>query len=410
MFAKIVKDFDFYRKIPKDLTETSTHSTILSVCASLFMLVLFIVELWAFLTYRVSTNIVIDPNTDSMLRINFNITVLDMPCDYATIDVVDVLGTRHDNVTLNINKWQVDENGIRRGYQGRNPEQQDIMHEANLDLAQLQANGIHAVPLDTRNFDLWLSHHEYTFVDFFAPWCHWCQRLQPVWEAFAERVETDHIPVSIVTVDCVDHPDLCLKYKIQAFPTMRMFKHGKPQSPDYHADRTVDAFVEFVNSRLALDEQLHMMSAEEREAHEKREEDSKSDHPGCMLSGFLLVNRVPGNFHIQMRSALHNINPAGANLSHVVNHLSFGPTLPRTALNAISIIPQDIFTIDSTQPMNDKMYTNLALHQAFHHYIKVNQIMEALLKFFIFLILFLFLRLFLLRLKLDVNILKPTLC
>jgi hypothetical protein len=111
MFARL-KNFDLYRKIPKDLTESSTHSTILSLCAAIFMLLLFIAELWAFLSYHIESNIILDPNTDSQLRINFNITVFDIPCEYTSIDVVDVLGTRNDNVTLNINKWAVDKEGI----------------------------------------------------------------------------------------------------------------------------------------------------------------------------------------------------------------------------------------------------------------------------------------------------------
>ena len=163
MLAKF-KDFDFYRKIPKDLTESSTHGTVLSVCASVFMLVLFVAELWAFLSMQVNTDIVIDPNTDTQLRINFNITVLDMPCEYAAIDVVDVLGTRTQNISLNINKWQVDENGIRRNYEGRNLEQKDLAHDSHHDLTLLHMNGIHAVPVDERSFPVWLDKHEYVFA------------------------------------------------------------------------------------------------------------------------------------------------------------------------------------------------------------------------------------------------------
>lgn len=169
MLAKL-KDFDFYRKIPKDLTESSTHGTVLSICAAVFMLVLFIAELWAFLSLHVYTNIVIDPNTDSLLRVNFNITVLDMPCEYATIDIVDVLGTRTDNVTKNINKWQVDASGVRQNYEGRNPEQKDLLHDSHHDLRQLHANGVHAVPMDQGSFDSWVDGHEYTMANFYAPW------------------------------------------------------------------------------------------------------------------------------------------------------------------------------------------------------------------------------------------------
>jgi thiol-disulfide isomerase/thioredoxin len=220
------KDFDLYRKIPKDLTESSSVSAILSLFAALFMLALFVAELWAFLTIHYQTNIIIDPNTDSLLRVNFNITLVDMPCEYASIDVVDALGTRNDNVTVNINKWQVDARGVRRNYEGRNVAQADILHDVHHDLGLLQANGVHATPVDGPSFDGWLSHHEYTFVNFYAPWCVWCQRLHPVWEAFAERAIVDNIPVSVVQVDCVENRDLCMDQKIQAFPMLRVFKHG----------------------------------------------------------------------------------------------------------------------------------------------------------------------------------------
>ena len=89
------------------------------------------------------------------------------------------------------------------------------------------------------------------------------------------------------------------------------------------------------------------------------------------MSGFLLVNRVPGNFHIEARSKHHNLNPPMANVSHVVNHLSFGPALSRNALRRVQEVPKEYFDLHSTNPMNDNVYKNERLHTAFHHYIKV---------------------------------------
>ncbi len=80
---------------------------------------------------------------------------------------------------------------------------------------------------------------------------------------------------------------------------------------------------------------------------------------------------MPGNFHIEMRSKHHNINPTGANLSHIVNSLSFGSVLPKNVVNRLSAVPKDYFNMDSTQPMNGNLYRNEKLHQVFHHYIKV---------------------------------------
>lgn len=365
------KDFDFYRKIPKDLTETTTHGTVLSICASLFMLVLFIAELWAFLSVNVTTTILIDPNPDQLLRINFNLTLLEVPCEYAVIDVVDVLGTREDNVTKNVNSWQVDEGGSRRMYAGKNVKQIDLMHDVHHDLDELTDNGIHALVLTDKEFLPHLESHDVTFVNFFAPWCIWCQRLEPVWEAFAEKVAEAKIPVSIVKVDCVAEQHLCMNQKIQAFPNLRLFKKTEPQAPDYRSDRTVAAFVGFLEERLALHDKVAGMSHEELQEHKEELALNKDDHPGCQMAGFLLVNRVPGNFHIEARSKHHNLNPKMANLSHVIHHLSFGPVLPPKLARKLEVIPKEIFSIKSTIPMNDNVYVNSQLHQVSHHFIKV---------------------------------------
>lgn len=370
MLSKL-REFDFYRKIPKDLTEPSSHGPILSMCAAIFMLILFIAEFWAFLSSQVVTNVIIDPNTESLLRINFNITMMDMPCEYAVIDVVDVLGTRSENVTKNINKWQVDEHGIRRNYEGRNTEQKELEHDTHHDMRALSMNGIHAVPVDEKSWPDWLSNNKYTFANFYAPWCIWCQRLEPVWEAFAESIEREQLPVSIVKVDCVANPGLCSQHKVQAFPTLKFFKEGAIQPPDYRSDRTVERLLEHVKGRLTEDEKVAKMPQIEQEAHEKRKEAKRDDHPGCLMSGFLLVNRVPGNFHLEARSKNHNMNPAMANLSHTVNHLSFGPVLSKYVQRRLTEIPDQYFHIDSTMPMNGNVYMNQKLHQAFHHHIKV---------------------------------------
>ena len=149
-----LREFDFYRKIPKDLTETSLHGSILSICALIFILILFFAELLSFLTLSYETNVIIDRSYDTQLRINFNITVLDLPCEYAVIDVVDVLGTRTNNVTKNINKWQIDSEGVRQNYVGRNREQQDVLHDTHHpDIDILHANGVHAIAIGESNFD-----------------------------------------------------------------------------------------------------------------------------------------------------------------------------------------------------------------------------------------------------------------
>lgn len=366
-----IRDMDFYRKIPKDLTEASTQGAVLSICAALFMLLLFVLELMTFLTVIYETTVTIDPNLDQQLRINFNITTLDLPCEFATIDVVDVLGTRTQNVTQNVNKWEIDAEGVRRGYAGRNRGQAAIQHDTHHpDLETLHANGVHAIHIDTSNYDEFIKSHHYTFVNFYAPWCIWCQRLEPVWEAFAEHVEAERLPVSIVKVDCVANRDLCMKNKVQAFPMLRLFKDGEPQPPDYRQDRTVDALAAYLKGKIASDTHVAQLPAHQQEEH-KAKAQSEEAHPGCMLSGFLLVNRVPGHFHIEARSDHHNLNPVMSNLSHVVNFLSFGKTLNKNEQRRVDAIPDAFYPKNSAHPINDREYVNQQLHTAYHHFLKV---------------------------------------
>ena len=318
------------------------------------------------------SSVIIDPIGYDLLRINFNITVMDLPCEFATIDVVDVLGTRTDNVTKNVNRWQLDANGVRRSYEGRNREQPDLQHDIHAaELEEFHRNGVHVIPLSENNFDAWLSAHEYTFVEFFAPWCIWCQRLAPVWELLAESQEQKGSAVSVVSVDCVENPAICMHFKVQAFPMMQLFKFQDKLGADYRADRTLVAFEDFISQQIALDQHVNSLPDNEKKAHLEMVAGQQNKHPGCLLVGFLLVNRVPGNFHIEARSKHHNLNPVMSNLSHIVNHLSFGPVFTLRELERMDYVPNTLFSYTSTHPMDHHAYVNTKLHQVYHHHIKV---------------------------------------
>jgi len=296
--------------------------------------------------------------------------MLDLQCDYAVVDVVDVLGTNSMNVTKNVEKWQLDETGKRMIFQGRNREQKTIKHdEHHPDIEKLHENGIHAIPLDELSFGTYLSDNPYVFVNFFAPWCIWCQRLEPTWEAVAEEIErmneesdVESIYVSIVKVDCVANRNLCGAQRIQAFPTLRFFKDAQQYGIDYKLDRTVSAMIAFLTQKVSLEKTMEDWHPRRRQRMLEIKE-----HPGCMVSGHVLVNRVPGNFHIEARSLNHNLNAAMTNLSHVVNHLSFGTPLAKDVMRKVSKYPQ----FQSVTPLDGGTFITRDYHQAHHHYCNV---------------------------------------
>ena len=94
------------------------------------------------------------------------------------------------------------------------------------------------------------------------------------------------------------------------------------------------------------------------------------DHPGCQLSGFLLVDRAPGNFHIQAQSRGHDLAAHMTNVSHIINHLSFGSPFSQAFIKSgLKNTPPGF--LESTKPFDGNVYVTHNDHEAHHHYMKV---------------------------------------
>eukprot|EP00536_Pseudo-nitzschia_multiseries_P009550 jgi/Psemu1/319666/estExt_fgenesh1_pm.C_2690009 len=391
---------DMYRKIPTDLMEGSGRGSILSYLSLILMVVLFFWETRAYFSTSMVTDLALDKSDEPRLRLNFNITMTDLRCEWAVIDVVSVLGT-DQNVTAHVTKWNIDGDGVRKGYKGRNRNQKDIeMFDPDIDatLEELHEDGEDAIVMDDAMLEDYKKKHDYVFVDFFASWCSHCQNLAPTWEVLGEvmteaahsRVEEVHgedhkfttedwdhavkvnTPVIIGKVDCVVHKALCnQKEDIRAYPTLRLFIDGKawPGGSDYKGHRTV---MEMVDWLMHMEEEHKKVMVKEGVRKRTYHEWKEADHPGCQLSGHLLLDRVPGNFHILARSKHHDLAPHLTNVSHQVHSLTVGdPYTARTVseLAGTKGVPADVST--KLAPMNGNVYTTYNLHESYHHYLKV---------------------------------------
>jgi thioredoxin 1 len=69
-----------------------------------------------------------------------------------------------------------------------------------------------------------LQSKEPVFVDFFAEWCGPCKAMAPTLEQVAAEM---HGKIKVVKLDVDQNPDTTQKYRIQAMPTLMIFKDGQ---------------------------------------------------------------------------------------------------------------------------------------------------------------------------------------
>jgi len=82
-------------------------------------------------------------------------------------------------------------------------------------------------------------------VKFFAPWCGHCKRLAPTWEEFAAaNKDADFL---VAEVDCTVQKDICNKYQIRGYPTIKYLRAGEAPV-EYSGARTKDAFQTWVKA------------------------------------------------------------------------------------------------------------------------------------------------------------------
>lgn len=97
-----------------------------------------------------------------------------------------------------------------------------ILTESNFDSSVIQSN------------DKWM-------VEFYAPWCGHCQRLQPTYKEAATKAK--NLGFRLGAVDCTQERSLCERYSIRGYPTLKIFAQNKNQPSEFRGPRTVDAIL-----------------------------------------------------------------------------------------------------------------------------------------------------------------------
>jgi len=95
------------------------------------------------------------------------------------------------------------------------------------------------------SFNKAISSNEIILVEFYAPWCGHCKRLEPEYEKAAQELKGTKGVLAKINGDAEHNKPLLTTYGVQAFPTLKLFKKGA-QVMDFTGERTVGNIVSFM--------------------------------------------------------------------------------------------------------------------------------------------------------------------
>ncbi|CAN8303031.1 unnamed protein product [Cochlearia groenlandica] len=381
-----IKSIDFYRKIPRDLTEASLSGAGLSIIAAIAMVFLFGMELSSFLAVNTNTSVIVDKSSDGdLLNLDFNISFPALSCEFASVDVSDVLGTHRLNITKTVRKIPIDPSLRGTGAEFHSTTGLHLINHGDEDHEVEEGEDSYAsVPLTNATFDQFSHHFQVLVVNFYAPWCYWSNRLKPSWAKAAEitrqkyDLETDG-RVLLASVDCTQESALCKRNHVQGYPSIRIFRKGNDLKEDhehhehesYYGDRDTESIVKMVGE---------LLKPIKKEDHK----DGKSDSAvlsiikkapvtsGCRIEGFVRAKKVPGELVISAFSGAHSFDSSQMNMSHFITHLSFGKMIDQRLLTDMKrLLPYFGLSHDR---LNGKSFINQRLFDAnvtIEHYLQI---------------------------------------
>lgn len=81
-------------------------------------------------------------------------------------------------------------------------------------------------------------------INFHINNCEPCKKLEPEFEKAFKYLEKNEKPIYLAHVECDKEEELCEKYQIKGYPTMAIFREGRPF--DYNGGRNASDIIEFM--------------------------------------------------------------------------------------------------------------------------------------------------------------------
>lgn len=315
----------------------------------------------------------VDHSEDGAFQLNLKVTLPELSCEWAALESVDAVGNRrrHDLSSSAIYKTPIGGRVVALEHAGKAAPPTPVPVGEGTDKDHYQ-NRRFAVELTPSWFDAFIRQNDVALVEYHAPWCPHCQTFAPVWEHAAElllnllaaqhstRTASSSRPpnVALGTVDCTvaANKELCKRAHIMAFPTIRVYRGGSEGTAfddaqhahheTYTGERSAGAIADFA---MAVAQEVLTKSGQVSsavpgaytlgwqppgtDANADGVKDSRVMSRGCTLEGTVRLARMPSEVQILPHSVAGvSFNLGNVNMSHTIEHLSFGTFVPSRAI------------------------------------------------------------------------------
>lgn len=373
--AKTLQNIDQFRVVSRDLTRGTFTGGLFTTIAYALLLLLLLAEIASYMRQTWQSNVTMDENEDQLVQLHFDITVFDLPCKYLKVGVWDKYGQERLEATEAFHYHNID----HQGNEGAQYSPEEIKALEQVD-AVADASGVsdeEKKELDAdwastddhfkhNDFHKAVTFHDFTLINFFAEWCVHCRNFAPQWVEMANRISekmtfadasgNQQVTVKLLKVNCVAFQGICQQARVPAFPNIRLYKRDGTFE-QFSAKRNAENIISFLTNSIR---NSHMIYARHHNMFKQ----------GCEVHGNLQVPRVPGHFHLEAKPhGEFSVNPALTNVSHRVNHLSFGDRFANGQFAARNKLPFDM--MGHLSPLDGKSFVVEQFHQAPQHYLKV---------------------------------------